>query len=240
METKQTYIILFFLLLSNSLFAQNIEIDSVRKDSSFTKSLDSLARSEEEMSVYTLNEVMVFNRPTMNTWEERRQYYILRRKTIKVYPYAVLASKRILELDSRLQRIEGKSAKKKYIKIVQKYLEDEFGATLKKFTQSEGRILLKLVYRQTGESAFQILKKYKSGWSAFWSNATANMFNLSLKSEYNPFKYRNDLMIESILRDSYDKNILEYEIPFWQALEIENEYFNPLPEVESEENKYKY
>lgn len=228
------------MLLSNLSFTQVLDIDSVRKDTAFINSLDSLGREEEEMKVYTLNEVMVFNRPVMETWEERKQYYILRRKTLKVYPYAILASSRLIELDKRLNQIESKKNRKKYIKIVQKYIEEEFGPTLKKFTQSEGRILLKLIYRQTGDSAFEIVKKYKSGWSAFWSNTTANMFNLSLKSEYNPFKYRNDLMIESILRDSFAKNLLEYRTPFWEELNIDDEYFDPLPIVESEENKYKY
>ena len=232
---------MFILLFGNSLFAQELAIDSIQKDSTFTNTLDSLARAEEEqMSVYTLNEVMVFNRPSMNTWEERKQYYILRRKTLKVYPYAVLAAKRLNELDARLSRIESKKNRKKYIKIVQKYLEEEFSPTLKKFTQSEGRILLKLVYRQTGDSAFEILKKYKSGWNAFWSNTTAKIFNLSLKAEYNPFKYRNDLMIESILRDSFDKNLLEYTSPFWEKLDINDTYFDPLPVEEEVENKFKY
>jgi len=223
------------MLLGNILFAQELDIDST-----FNQTLDSLQNSEEEMRVYMLHEVMIFEKPAMNSWEERKKYFILRRKTLKVYPYAVLAANRLNELDERLNQLDSKRKQKKYIKIVQKYIEEEFGPTLKKFTQSEGRILLKLIYRQTGDSAFEILKKYKSGWSAFWSNTTANMFNLSLKSEYNPFKYRNDLMIESILRDSFDRQIIEYTSPFWEKLALDDKYFDPLPEEESAENKYKY
>ncbi len=231
METKSSFVILMFLFLSSILPAQVSPVDSILIDSLGV----SIINSEEvqdsvDMQVIMLREIIVFNRPEFKTWEDRKRYYILRRKTKKVYPYAVLAAKRLTELDKRLGRLDTKKKKKKYIKIVEDYIQNEFGPKLKKFTQSEGRILIKLIYRQIGVSTFDLLRKYKSGWKAFWSNATANIFNLSLKATYNPFKYKEDLSIEAILRESFENGSLEYESAFWEELNPDDTYFTALPD----------
>ena len=224
--------VLFFI--STQLYSQVLPLDTVSKDSLKLVEInvgdvEMLEEDSTDMPIFMLKEVMVFNRPEFHTWEERKAYYILRRRTKKVYPYAVLAAKRLTELDVRLESLDSKRKKKKYIKNVQLYVENEFGPTLKKFTQSEGRILIKLIYRQMGVSTYDIVKKYKSGWSAFWTNTTAKLFNLSLKATYNPFRNIEDLKIEAILRDSFEKGYLKPEIPFWESLEPNDPYFEPLP-----------
>jgi len=215
------------LLLNSFISAQVVSIDSTKIDN-----LENIETDTLQIQVFILKEVMVFNRPEFKNWEDRKRYYILRRKTKKVYPYAVLASKRIKQLDERLDRIETKRGKKKYTKIIQDYIEKEFGPKLKKFTQSEGRIMIKLIHRQTGTNTYNIVKKYRSGWKAFWSNTTASIFNLSLKAEYNPFKFQEDLAIESILRESFENGSLDYESAFWEKLDVDDTYFDPLPKEE--------
>ena len=219
------------MMMGNLLFSQNLAVDSIKNEGVYVN--DSIYYSSGEMEVFMLNEVMVFNRPDLKTWEERKRYYILRRRTKKVYPYAILAAKRLGELDKRLATLDSKKQKKKYIKVIGNYIKTEYEPTLKKFTQSEGRILLKLLYRQMGTTTFSVLKYYKSGWKAFWYNASANLFNLSLKSEYNPFKYSDDLAIESVLREAFLDGSLEYEPAFWETLDVNDSYFDSLP-VEDE------
>ena len=231
METKSFFIILLFI--STQLFSQNIPKATTAKDSlkiGENKNTDLVDDIDStNMPIFLLREVLVVERPELQTWEERKAYYILRRRTKKVYPYAVLAGKRLAQLDERLKRLPSKRKKKKYIRMVQRYIEDEFSPTLKKFTQSEGRILIKLIYRQTGISTYDIIKKYKSGWSAFWSNATASAFNLRLKAEYNPFQNSDDLKIEGILVEAFERGELEYQPPFWINLDPDDPYFDPLP-----------
>ena len=98
----------------------------------------------------------------------------------------MLASQRLDSLNARLGRIKTKRGKRRYTKRAQKYLEGEFTNQLKKMTRTEGRILIKLIHRQTGKTAFENIRKLRSGWKAFWYNTTANFFSLSLKSEYHP------------------------------------------------------
>ena len=133
-----------------------------------------------------LEEVIILNKIKFTSDLERRRYLILRRKTRKVWPYAKLASERLTELNARLASIESKSERRKYTKIVQKYIEEQFAAELKKLTRTEGQILVKLIHRQTGVTTFQLIKNLRSGWRAFWYDTTAGLFDIELKSEYNP------------------------------------------------------
>lgn len=156
-----------------------------------------------------LDEVIVFKRLQFENKEKRRKYLILRRKTRKVYPYSKLAAERLVALNVRLDSIEGKNAKKKYTKIIHKYLEDEFSKELKKLTRTEGQILIKLIHRQTGETAFDLVKRLRNGWKAFWYNTTASAFDISLKEEFDPFSVEEDYLIEDILQRSFQSGILE-------------------------------
>lgn len=160
-------------------------------------------------SAIDLNEVIVFKSLKFDSKENRRRYLILRRKTRKVYPYANLAADRLLALNERLESIEKKRAKKKYTKVIHKYLENEFSAELKKLTRTEGQILIKLIHRQTGETAFELVKRLRSGWKAFWYNTTASVFDISLKREYDPVSIEEDYLIEDILQRSFQSGILE-------------------------------
>ncbi len=169
---------------------------------------DSLVREHID-----LNEVVLLKRLSFNDMAERRKYIILRRRTLKVYPYAKLAAERLAVVDERLKQIKRKSKQKKYIRQVQKYIEGEFYETLRKFTRAEGRILVKLIHRQTGQSTFDLIKDYRSGWRAFWYNQTAHWFDIELKSEYSPFENKEDYYIEDILQRGFRDNLIERQNP---------------------------
>ena len=160
-----------------------------------------------------LEEVILLNKLQFTSKEDRRRYFILRRKTRKVYPYAKLASERLITMSERLKTIKRKRDKKKYTKRVQKYIEEEFSDKLKKFTRTEGQILAKLIHRQTGRTSFELVKELRTSWRAFWYNTTANLFDISLKEKYDPYKNKEDYLIEDILERSFQENILERQEP---------------------------
>ena len=160
-----------------------------------------------------LNEVVILHKLKFNTKKERIRYLILRRKTLKVYPYAKLAADRLLTLNERLESLESKRAKKRYAKKIQRYIEDEFAAELKKLTKTEGQILVKLIHRQTGTTTFDLIKELRSGWRAFWFNTTANLFDISLKEEFNPMVVEEDYLIEDILERAFQNRQLERQNP---------------------------
>ena len=156
-----------------------------------------------------LDEVVILGKLNFKDKLARRRYLILRRKTRKVYPYAKLAADRLTVLNERLVTIESKRKRKRYIKILQKYMEEEFTKELKKLTRTEGQILVKLIYRQTGKTMFELVKEYRSGWKAFWYNNTARLFNISLKEKNDPINVEEDYWIEDNLQRSIQSNIIE-------------------------------
>jgi|TARA_B110000208_G_scaffold62280_1_gene80924 hypothetical protein len=159
----------------------------------------------------SLNEIYILPKLKFTTSNSRRRYLILQRKTIKVYPYAKLAAERLESLNERLGLLKSKRKQKKYARMVQKFVEDEFAATLKKFTITEGQILIKLIHRQTGETAFDLIKTLRSGWRAFWYNNTAKLFKMSLKIPFDPNLSEEDYLIEDILQRQFQNGRLEYQ-----------------------------
>ena len=156
-----------------------------------------------------LDEVMLLHKLEFNSSEDKRRYLILKRKTIKVYPYATLAAVRLDSLNARLSRYEKKSDRKRYAKLMQKYIEGEFSDELKKLTRTEGQILIKLIHRQTGHTTFDLVKELRNGWRAFWFNNTASLFDLSLKKEFDPMNEKEDYLIEDILQRNFQSGRLE-------------------------------
>ena len=206
------YFSILIVLLGVNAFGQKstrpFPKDSVENDS-IEKQYMIIAGDSIPREMIDLEEVVLLRKLKFNSMKDRKRYLILRRKTRKVYPYAKLASERLVELNSRLDQIKTNRARKKYTKIVQNYIEDEFSAELKKLTRTEGQILVKLIHRQTGITTFELVRELKSGWRAFWYNTTASMFDISLKEEYHPESNQEDFLIEDILQRSFRDNILE-------------------------------
>ena len=201
-----SYILFVFPLL---VFSQ---VNEVEQDSIILEYIivegDSIPRTS-----IGLDEVMLLHKLKFDSKEDRRRYLILRRKTIKVYPYAKLAAERLQSLNERLDNIERKRDKKRYAKRIQKYIEGEFSEKLKKFTRTEGQILIKLIHRQTGQTTFELIKVLRNGWRAFWFNNTAKLFDMSLKKEFDPMNEKEDYLIEDVLQRNFQSGRLERQKP---------------------------
>lgn len=160
-----------------------------------------------------LAEVQIVAPFKFHSRDDRREYFILKRKTEKVWPYAKLAAEHLEELRTRLESIDNKYDRKVYTQRVQNYMEDKFTKQLKNLTKSEGQILVKLLYRQTGETTYEVVQDLRNGWRAFRYNVTAGIFTISLKEEYNPLKTKEDFFIEHILRRGIQLGTIDYQEP---------------------------
>ncbi|MDT0553780.1 DUF4294 domain-containing protein [Urechidicola vernalis] len=199
---------LFFVLIGVFGFSQTEK--KIKKDSSYI--YKDYIIFEGDTVVIELDEVAVLNKVKFKNDYDKRYYYWFRKKTIKAYPFAKLAAERLTTLNERLDNIDSKRKKKLYTKRVQKYMEEEFTEQLKKLTRTEGRILIKLIHRQTGVTTFDLIKEIRSGWKAFWYHKTASLFKLSLKLEYNPELIDEDFMIEDILQRAFMNGTLEKQV----------------------------
>ena len=159
----------------------------------------------------TLDEVILFQPLRFQTIEELKEYLILRNRTLKVYPYAKLASDRLKRLNERINSIKNNSSKRRYTKRIEKFIYSEFEEELKKLSRSQGRILIKLVHRQTGTTTHDLVKELRNGWRAFIYQTTASLFDLTLKDTFDPKANREDFMIEDILQRANSDNIIELD-----------------------------
>jgi len=161
---------------------------------------DSLAVQENDTTIskmIDLQEIVLYKDNTDP--EARKAWLLLQSRIYKVYPFAKIASERLTLLDRNMGKLKTEREKKKYFKIVEDYIENEFTDRLKKLSRKQGQILVKLIYRQTGRTTFDLIKDYKSGWKAFWASNTAKIFDIDLKRGYAPFEVNEDYLIETIL-----------------------------------------
>lgn len=202
------YCLLLASFLSNIIvLAQENPIGHIAKDTSFI--YGDYIVFEGDTLLIELDEIHLLKKLKFANNKDRRYYYWFRKKVHKAYPYAKLAEDRLSVIETQLQKIKSKRKKKQYTKRLQEYFEDEFTEQLKKLTRTEGRILIKLIHRQTGETTFNMVKGLRSGWKAFWYDKTARLFKLSLKNEYHPESVAEDYLIEDILQRAFNDLTLE-------------------------------
>ena len=162
-----------------------------------------------------LEEVIINSNQIKIDEAAKKRFLILQRRVYKVYPYAKTASERLTQLNKGMASLKTNKEKKKYFKITEKYITDEFEAQLKKLSRKDGQILVKLIHRQTGTTTFDLIKNLKSGWKAFWTNTTAKLFDINLKTEYAPMEVNEDYLIETILTRAFrNKRLVEQKSAF--------------------------
>ena len=199
---------LFFLFLFSTFISSSQQIDDDTATDYIRIEGDTIVKGS-----IGLNEVLLLPRRPFKNSEEIRKYLILKRKTLKVYPYSVMASRRLKSLNNRLLVIKTKRERRRYTRMVQKFLEDELTPELSKLTKSEGQILIKLIYRQTGITTYNLVKNLRNGVKAFLYNTTARFFDLNLKTQFNPEIILDDYYIEDIIQRSVRDNLIEYNEP---------------------------
>ncbi len=131
--------------------------------------------------------------------EEHKKYNILKRRVLKVYPFAMSAKEKLLSIQKGLDSIPKRRHKKRYTKEVAKWVKEEYADRLKNLTMSEGKILVKLIYRETNTTSYEIVKSYRGRFNAFFWQTMAKFWDNNLKTKYNPVNNREDMLIEHIL-----------------------------------------
>ena len=130
---------------------------------------------------------------------EERQYWRLVYNVKKVYPYAKLAGKKLHELNEHYLSISSEKDRKAYSKKAEDDLKAEFEGELRKLTVTQGRILMRLVDRETGNTTYEIVKDFRGSASALFWQAIARVFGSNLKTSFDPVS-GEDRTIEQIIR----------------------------------------
>jgi len=133
-------------------------------------------------------EITVSDAEFVKKWN-RTKFYVK-----SVYDYARIASAMLSSYEDTLSNIQGKFAKKRYLSKCNKTLKNEFGNEIKEMSINRGVYLMKLIYRNTGLTAYDIIRKYRGGGTAFWFQALCMVSGQDLKREY--LAEDDDVLIE--------------------------------------------
>ena len=187
------YYILFLLLFF-------IKLNTVAQDTTNEKKmhvLNAVIINNDTLPNINLREIIVLPPRTFKNRRQRIRYWRLVYNIKKAYPYSRIASERLFEMNDTLLTMKSKREQKRYIKKVQKEMFAKYKGQLKKLTITQGRILIKLVDRETDNTSYEIIKEYRGSFSAFFWQSIARMFGENLKTGYNPEE--EDKLIEDIV-----------------------------------------
>ncbi len=129
--------------------------------------------------------------------EYEKKYQKLVYNVKKALPYAKLAAFRYQMLEQNLQLLPTEKARKAYLKKTEANIKDQFMETLKGLTVSQGKILIKLIYRETGRTTYDLLETYRGSFTAYFWQGMTKFYGGNLKDEYNPIE---DWQIEQIIK----------------------------------------
>ena len=196
---KKVFIVCMFYFFCTASFSQVTTKDTILSKS---EQIDINDDDNDILNDTILLEEVQIHKEKLDP-EAKKQFLLLQNRVYRVYPFAKAASERLVMLNKNMDKLNSEKEKRRYFKIVEDYLDNEFKAKLKKLSRKQGQILIKLIHRQTGITAFNLIKEYKRGWKAFWSNNTAKIFDLNLKDEYKPYERNEDFLIEIILHRAF-------------------------------------
>ncbi len=164
--------------------------------------LHSMELNGDTLPVVNLEEVRVIPMPKFRTRREYRRYSRYVRNVKKVYPYAKFTAELLNEMEAHLDSLPTEKEKKKYVKEVEKSLKARYSDVIWNMTFSQGKILIKLIDRETGMTSYEIIDKMKGAFNAGFWQAVARLFGSDLKMKFDP-EGRDRILNQVVLMIEY-------------------------------------
>jgi hypothetical protein len=185
-----------------------IDSASAQKDSLKIKSdslpdrfylLQNVSRDGEKLPEIEIKEVNIVGRRKLfegfQYWRYERLVYNVKR----VYPYALIVRDKLKEVNGILEKLPDDKGRKKYIKELEKQVFHDYEGDMNEMTITQGRILIRLIDRETENTSYDLIKEYRGKSSASFWQGIARLLGTNLKEEYDPFG--DDFLIEQIIRE---------------------------------------
>ena len=161
--------------------------------------LQKVKRDGVTMPEVEIKEVTVVARPGPARRNEYRKYEKLINNVKKVYPYALMVREKMNKVNEDLKDITGEKGRKEYIKNVEKDVFAEYEDDIRNMTITQGRLLIKLIDRETQNTSYVLIRDYRGKFTAAFWQGIARIFGTNLKEVYDP--YGDDALIEYIVRE---------------------------------------
>lgn len=151
----------------------------------------------------TLEPITVAETRVFASKREERKWSRLKRDVAKVYPYSKLAGKKLKQYNDAMALMNPKE-QKKMLKKAEDELKAEFEGDIRNMTLNQGRILIKLIDRESGNTSYGLVKDLRGSFQAVFWQSVARIFKTNLKSSYDPNANTEDRMIEDIIASIED------------------------------------
>lgn len=150
----------------------------------------------DTIAIYTFDEVIL---DELKDPEKEKEYLRLVRDVKKTLPYAKLAAFRLQMMEDHLRTLKTEKERKAYVKKTEKAIKQQFLDDLKKLTIRQGRLLIKLIHRETGRTSFELLNKYTNPFTSIFWQGMAKVYGTSLKAEFDPVEqYQVEYIIKHL------------------------------------------
>lgn len=167
-----------------NLGAQDLWIGDVEQyGPQLTYELDENGDTMPHITHYTC---VIVGEKVFSSNREKIKWDKLKRDVKAAYPYAILARMKLAEMDSQLVLIKGEKERQAFNEKCEKELTSQFEADMRSLTYTQGKILFKLIDRETGSTTYQLIKQRRGSFSAFMWQSVAFVFGNNLKAEYDP------------------------------------------------------
>jgi hypothetical protein len=153
----------------------------------------------DTIPVVTLRTTTISSQRKARSIRHQRKWDKLHANVVKTYPYAKVAGELIQAYNDELHLLETEAERVAYMDKCEEDLKAEFEGDLRTMTTSQGRVLIKLIDRETGKTGYDLIRELKSGFTAFMWQGVARLFGTDLKDAYNPDENEYDAMIEEIV-----------------------------------------
>lgn len=170
---------------------------SLRSQQDSVRVLEALILEGDTIPVVSLEAFSYSEDAFRSSKKYKRRYGRLRKKIIKTYPYAKITQDLLSNYSEELSKLVSEKEKKAYLNLAEAELKGEFEGEIRNLTVSEGKILIKLIDRETGDTSYELIKKLKGGFTAFMYQSIARLFGSNLKSQYDA--EGDDRIIEDIV-----------------------------------------
>lgn len=194
------YVIISFLVFlsvfSASLCGAAVPTYSEKLDGYLLNS--EIYRGDTIGSIY-LPEVPIYPPMKFKNKKTEKFYWKTVRDVKKVYPYMKFIGTEYKRINSICDTISDPKVKKKYMKMYEKQLLDEYKPVMKTFTLSQGKMLIKLIDRELEETSYDIIKQFRGGFVAWWWQLFAKMLGADLKDDFDATEKEKDRIIERVI-----------------------------------------
>lgn len=161
--------------------------------------LQKVQRDGVSMPEVEIKEVTVYGRTRSSRKSDYRKYERLVRNIKRVYPYALMVRMKLNQVNEELKNITDEKERKNYIKNVEKDVFAEYEDDMRNMTLTQGKLLIKLIDRETQNTSYALIRDYRGKFSAAFWQGVARIFGTNLKEEYDP--YGDDALIELIIME---------------------------------------